>query len=105
MNTIKITEKRMNDILPVNIIQSDVISENAKKVLATIMNYHYVLDVCKKTRFLVINTDTLRASVGIRKEALLSALQELVEYDLIIREIGRKWKEGEKPLASKYIVR
>lgn len=105
MNTIKITEKRMNDILPVNIIESDVISDKAKMVLATIMNYHYVLDVCKESGYLVISNETLRESVGGRKDALLPALQELIDYDLIIRERGCKREAGKKSIASKYYVR
>ena len=105
MEVIKITEERMEQVLTDNIKRSDVISKNAKMVLATIMNYHYVLDVCKNSRYLIIPTETLRESVGIGKEQLLTATQELIEFDLIEKETGKRWKKGERPKASKYIVK
>lgn len=105
MKAIKITNERIEQILPVNIASSDVITKNAKKTLATIMNYFYTLDVVKENRCLMISTDMLREAVGIKKESMLAALQELIEHDLIIREIGKRWKKGEKPMASTYTVR
>ena len=104
MKAIKITKERIGQILPVNIKESDVITENAKKTLATIMNYYYTLEVVRENKCLVISTDTLRAAVGIRKKNMLEALQELIEHNLIIREIGKKWESGEKHVASKYYV-
>ena len=104
MKAIKITKERIGEILPVNIKESDVITENAKKTLATIMNYYYTLEVVRENKCLVISTDTLRAAVGIRKNGMLEALQELIEHNLIIREIGKKWESGEKHVASKYYV-
>lgn len=105
MKAIKITNERIEQILPVNIMESDVITKNAKKTLATIMNYFYTLDVVKENRCLMISTDMLREAVGIKKESMLAALQELIEHDLIIREIGKKWERGVKPMASTYTVR
>lgn len=105
MKAIKITKERIGEILPVNIKESDVITENAKKTLATIMNYYYTLEVVRENKCLMISTDTLRAAVGIKKASMLEALQELIEHDLIIREVGKKWKSGEKPVASTYIVK
>lgn len=104
MKAIKITDERIEQILPVNIKESDVITKNAKKTLATIMNYFYTLNVVRENRCLMISTDTLRAAVGIKKASMLNALQELIEHDLIIREIGKKWKNGERPVSSKYYV-
>lgn len=105
MKAIKITNERIEQILPVNIKESDVITKNAKKTLATIMNYFYTLDVVKENRCLMISTDMLREAVGIKKESMLAAMQELIEHDLIIREIGKKWERGMKPMASTYAVR
>lgn len=104
MKTIKLTKKRMEEILPKSIKDTPVISDNAKKVLAAIMNYHISLDVVKDAGFLVCPNSVLRDSVGIRNEELLNSLQELIECDLIIRKIGQARTEGERGRASTYRV-
>ena len=104
MKAIRITEERQNQILPQNIKETDVLSDNAKKTLATIMNYYVVLEIVKTSKFLVCPNTVLREAVGIRKNDLLSAVQELIECGLIIREIGKRRTEGEKGTASVYRV-
>lgn len=104
MKAIRITEERQNQILPKNIKDTDVLSENAKKTLATIMNYYAVLEIVKTSGFLVCPNTVLREAVGIRKNDLLSAVQELIECSLITREIGKRRTEGEKGTASVYRV-
>lgn len=104
MKAIRITEERQNQILPKNIKDTDVLSENAKKTLATIMNYYAVLEIVKTSGFLVCPNTVLREAVGIRKNDLLSAVQELIECCLITREIGKRRTEGEKGTASVYRV-
>ena len=104
MKSIRINEERQNQILPNNIKDSDVLSDNAKKVLATIMNYFLVLEDAKTNGYVYLNNTTLRQSVGIRMNDLLTSLQELIETDLIVREVGRRRIEGEKSFASVYKV-
>lgn len=104
MKSIRINEERQNQILPNNIKDSDVLSDNAKKVLATIMNYFLVLEDAKTNGYVYLNNPTLRQSVGIRMNDLLTSLQELIETDLIVREVGRRRIEGEKSFASVYKV-
>lgn len=101
MEIIKITGERMEQILPQTVKDSDL-SKNAKKVLATIINYHLVNDKVRTTGFLAINNDSLRESAGIGKEYLRGAIQELIECKLIERKVGQKWKAGEKGIASEY---
>lgn len=101
MEIIKITLERMSQVLPQTVKDSDL-SKNAKKVLATIINYHLVNDKVRTTGFLAINNENLRQSAGIGKEYLRAAVQELIECRLIERKAGSKWKEGEPRTASEY---
>jgi len=102
MEIIKITKERVDQILPQNIKETDALSNNAKKVLATIINYHLVNEKVKATKFLAINNENLRESAGIGKAYLLTSIQELIECKLITRKAGHKWKEGEQKTASEY---
>lgn len=101
MEIIKITQERMDQILPPTVKDSDL-SKNAKRVLATIINYHLVNDKVRISGFLAINNEDLRKSAGIGKEYLRAAVQELIECRLIERKVGQKWKAGEKSMASEY---
>ena len=101
MEIIKITQERMDQILPPTVKDSDL-SNNAKRVLATIINYHLVNDKVRISGFLAINNENLRRSAGIGKEYLRAAVQELIECRLIERKVGQKWKAGEKSMASEY---
>lgn len=105
MKAIRITEERQNEILPQNIKETDVLSDNAKKTLATIMNYFVILDIAKSSNYLVCPNSVLREAVGIRNNELLNAVQELIECDLIERQVGHKRVEGEKATASIYVVK
>lgn len=102
MEIIKITKERMEQILPSNIKETDALSNNAKKVLATIINYHLVNEKVKATKFLAINNENLRQSACIGKDYLKTSIQELIECKLITRKVGHKWKEGEQKTASEY---
>ena len=104
MKAIKITEERQNEILPQNIKETDVLSDNAKKTLATIMNYYLLLEEVKANGYVFLNNDTLRQSVGIKKNYVLPAVQELIESGLIERQVGKRRTEGEKATASVYKV-
>lgn len=104
MKAIKMTEERQNKILPNNIKETDVLSNNAKKTLATIMNYFAILDIAKYSKYLVCPNSVLRKAVGIRNNDLIIAVQELIDCDLIERQVGHKRVEGEKATASVYKV-
>jgi len=105
MKTIKITEERMAKVLPSEIKNTNVLSDNAKKTLAAIMNYFSILNIAKSSNYLVCPNSVLRESVGIRNNDLISAVQELIECDLIERQVGHKRVEGEKATASTYEVK
>ena len=101
MEIIKITQERMDQILPPTVKDSDL-SKNAKRVLATIINYHLVNDKVRISGFLAINNEDLRKSAGIGKEYLRAAVQELIECRPRGWPDGQKWKAGEKSMASEY---
>ena len=101
MEIIKITQERMEQVLPKNVKNSDL-SVNAKKILASIINYHLVNEKVRVTGFLAISNDNLRQSACIGKDYLMTAIQELIECRLIDRKAGKKWKRGEPKMATEY---
>ena len=104
MNIIKITDERINAILPKSIKDSDVLSNNDKKVLGAILHYFLILDKAKENKYIILTNEDLRKTVCIRNAYVLSSVQNLIEMKLIKRECGKTWKKGEKPQASKYYV-
>lgn len=105
MKPIKITDERMAEVLPSEIKNTDVLSNNAKKTLAAIMNYYLLLEEVKKNGYVYLSNELLRLSVGIRKNDVLSAVQELIECDLIERQAGRRRTQCERAMASTYRVK
>lgn len=104
MEAIKITTERMNQVLPKEIRETNELSSNAKKVLAVIINYHFVHEKAKNLGYLAINNATLRNSVELKMNKMKDAISELIECNLIKREAGKTWKHGEKHTASTYTV-
>lgn len=104
MNVIKISDERIDAILPKSIKDSDVLNKNDKKVLGAILHYFLVLDKAKVNKYVILTNEDLRKTVCIRKSSVLTSVQNLIELGLIKRECGKTWTEGEKPQASKYYV-
>lgn len=105
MKAIRISDERMAEVLPSEIKNTDVLSDNAKKTLATLMNYYLMLEEVKKNGYVYLSNQILRDSVGIRNNDVLSAVQELIECDLIERQAGRRRTQGERAMASTYKVK
>lgn len=104
MKAIRITQERMDALLPDNVKNSSVVSENAKRLLATILNYYYCKDKVKENDTLFIGNAAMRDSVGIKMDNLIDARQELRELGLITTKAGKKRSEGEKAVATEYRV-
>ena len=104
MKAIHISVERMNTLLPTNIKETDVLSSNAKRVLATILNYYTLNDKVKNSGFLAISNKTLRDSVGIKTESMFEAIIELMDANLIERKAGQSRVEGRPALATEYKV-
>ena len=104
MNVIKITDERIDAILPKSIKDSDVLNNNDKKVLGAILHYFLILDKAKENKYVILTNEDLRKTVCIRKSYVLSSVHNLIEMKLIKRECGKSRTKGEKPQASKYYV-
>lgn len=103
-NVVKISDERINSILPQNIKDSEVLNQTEKKVLGAILHYFLVLDKAKENKYVILPNEDLRKTVGCRKTDVLSSVQNLIEYKLIKRECGKPRQRGEKAEASKYFV-
>lgn len=104
MEIIKITKERMEELLPKNIKTSDVISIEAKMVLASLLNYQLLNPIAKECGFVAISNPTLSKSVGLRLEVTLGAVGELVEHKLVARISGKTRTKGSKAMASEYHI-
>lgn len=102
MKAIKLTEERINEILPDNVKSSTVVSENAKRVLAALLNHYSITPKAVESCSLVIDNVTLRESSDIEMDSMLPAIQELIELSLITRVRGKRRVKGEKSIASEY---
>lgn len=104
MKTIKINEKRLEEILPHTIKQTDALTNDAKKVLGTLLNYFAVMDFAKENRYIYISNKVLRQSCQIKANKMMAALQELMDTKLINRTAGSRRKKGQKATASEYSI-
>lgn len=90
--------------MPETVKNSKVLSDNAKKVLAGLLYSYAVSKPAKVTGVLCISNSILRKAVGMKNENMLSALRELEMYNLIERNAGMARIEGQKSIASEYII-
>lgn len=104
MKAIKLTDEVMNKVLPQVVKDSVEISEDAKKAYAVILNYHVVLNCVKESGYLVLPNSTFREALSMKQNDLISAIQELIECNLIKREVGKARTKGEASIASKYWI-
>lgn len=104
-NFISIVES-YKDYLPQNIIETDVLNESAKKVLAQIISLHFTLNSVKENGYLFISNDDLRKLVHIQKNKMLLEINNLtnLKYPLIKREVGESRTKGNKSTSSRYYV-
>lgn len=98
----KITKERVEQILPQNIKETTLLSDNAKNVLAMMMHSLLVAKGAQDSGVLVISNNRLRALLEMNRDCMLNAIRELEEYDLITRIVGKSRIEGETSTASEY---
>lgn len=104
MKIIKLTNERYAQLLPQNIkdAEDSLLSANAKKVLASLMDYRATLNVTAKSNSIIISNENLSKSAKLSGENTLKAVRELCEMQLVKRIIGKRRTKGEKPQASEY---
>ena len=98
----KITKERVEQILPQNIKETTLLSDNAKNVLAMMMHSLLVAKGAQDSGVLVISNNRLRALLEMNRDYMLNAIRELEEYELITRIVGKTRTEGEPSTASEY---
>ena len=96
--------EKMYGRMPETVKNSKVLSDNAKKVLAGLLYSYAVSKPAKVTGVLCISNSMLRKAVGMKNENMLSALRELEMYNLIERNAGMARIDGQKSIASEYII-
>ena len=101
---VRITDDRMNEVLPSVIKQSECLSKVSKKTLAALINCYLTIDKAKKDGYVVYSNVDLSKVVGCSMSNLLLAIQELIETNLITRVKGQKRASGQKAIASMYYI-
>lgn len=86
MEIIKITKKRMEEILPKHIKDSDVLSKEAKKILACLVNYDLLHPIAKKCGYVIMPYSVLSLATKIDEKKLSRFTDELVGFNLIRKE-------------------
>ena len=104
MKAIKINTKMMEELLPNNIKDSDVLSTDAKKVLTVILAYFNAKPIVMESDYLACPNVTLRESAGIKANNLLPAIDELIFCNLITRTAGEPKNGYGKGIASIYRI-
>lgn len=91
----KISEKRMEEILPQNIKDSELLSLVSKKVLAALLDW-YLNSEAKTTKVVIISNKILCSIAGVGGTSLQESLRELNDYNLVTRTIGTKLGDASK---------
>ena len=95
--------EEMMDRLPSNIKETDVLRLSSKKVLAALLDL-LLHSEAKGSGVIYCQNARLRKFSGISSNDLLPSIEQLIDYDLISRKVGTVRKEGEKGIASEYII-
>lgn len=100
----KTKSEEMFDRLPANIKETEVLRYSTKKVLAALLEL-LLHSEARESRVIFCQNNRLRKLSGVGSQELLPAIEQLIDYDLISRKVGRVRKEGEtKGEASEYII-
>lgn len=94
----KISEERMGQLLPQNILDSNELSLASKKVLAAMLDW-YQNSEAKQTKIVIVSNKVLCSISGVGSNSLQESLREINDYGLVTRTIGTKLGD-----ASKYII-
>lgn len=106
MIIIKLTQKEVDEILSSYpfIKESTVLSDDAKKTFATILNCFNVREDIAISDYLICPNSVLSKGLGFGSGRTLKAVQELIQCNLISRSSGKSRTHGEKATASVYTI-
>lgn len=99
----KTKSEEMFDRLPANIKETEILRLTTKKVLAALLEL-LLHSEARESRIIYCGNPRLRKLSGVGSQELLPAIDQLIDYDLISRKVGRVRKEGEKGEASEYTI-
>ena len=95
--------EEMFDRLPTNIKETEVLRLESKKVLAALLEL-LLHSEARESRVIYAPNSRLRKLSGIDSKKLLPSIEQLIDYDLITRKVGKVRKEGEEGEASEYTI-
>lgn len=95
--------EEMFDRLPTNIKETDVLRLSSKKVLAALLEL-LLHSEARESKIIFCGNARLRKLSGIDNNKLRPSIDQLIDYDLITRKVGKVRKEGEKDEASEYTI-
>ena len=95
--------EEMFDRLPSNIKETEILRLSTKKVLAALLEL-LLHSEARESRVIYAPNARLRKLSGISSNDLLSSIEQLIDYDLITRKVGKVRKEGEEGEASEYTI-
>ena len=96
--------EEMFDRLPSNIKETEILRLPTKKVLAALLEL-LLHSEARESRVIYCQNTRLRKLSGVSSNELLPSIDQLVDYGLITRKVGRIRKEGEtKGEASEYTI-
>ena len=101
---VQISKERVEELLPQNIKESDVISNYAKKVLTYLLNQWLVNKKARESGYVVASNYELSVGCKINGGTVMTAVQELIEHNLLLRKAGIKRTQGQTPQASEYTI-
>lgn len=95
--------EEMMDRLPSSIMETEVLRDQSKRVLAALLEL-YLHSKAKETKLVITDNGMLRQLSGIGTNELLPSIYQLEDYELITRKVGKKREKGKKATASEYII-
>lgn len=95
--------EEMFDRLPSNIKETEVLWDESKKVLAALLEL-LLHSEARESKIIYAPNSRLRKLSGIDNGKLRPSIDQLIDYDLISRKVGKPRIEGEKSEASEYII-
>lgn len=109
MELLKLDEELVQAIIPQKIWEIKLLTDDAKRLLATLMYHWDKFEDVKTSGCLTIGNLDLYKGLGWAKNSrsnrrLLNAVALLEIYKLVKRIPGEKWKKGKDKKASEYYV-
>ena len=96
------TVEEMMQRLPHVFLESEAISDAAKKVMAALFHLFVTNEQAQRTGNIVCPNYRLRNITRIGQNQMRDAVNELKEYSLIERKPGKTWEKGKQKEASIY---